>query len=122
MPRAPTISGIHLPDYPVIKDELRLSTVSLTLALSQRERGCVFRLDPRVLDINVAHSTNAYLLMKKAMHPLDDSGGHEGPPLQKFPHPGPLPEGEGIRVKESLSSELTPSVVTSGYSHSIPSG
>ena len=34
--------------------------------------------------------------MKKAWYPLDDSGGHEGPLLQKFPHPDPLPEGEGI--------------------------
>jgi len=37
------------------------------------------------------------MLEKKAFHPRDDSGGHQGPPLQEFPHPSPLPEGEGIR-------------------------
>jgi len=31
-------SSIHLPDFIVIEDELYTSTVSLTLALSQRER------------------------------------------------------------------------------------
>ena len=52
-----------------------------------------------------SHPISAYLLMKKAFHPLEDSGGHQGPPLQKIPHPSPLPEGEGIR---GLSSPASP--------------
>jgi len=51
------------------------------------------------------HPASAYRLVKKAFHTLDAAGGHPGPPLQKFPHPGPLPEGEGIR---GLISPVSP--------------
>ena len=45
----------------------------------------------------MVHPASTDLLVKKAFHPLDGTGGHQGPLSQKFPHPGPLPKGEGIR-------------------------
>ena len=56
--------------------------------------------------MNRSSEKSAYLLVKKAFHPLDDLGGHQGPPLQKFPHPSPLPEGEGIRGLISPASMI----------------
>ncbi len=47
--------------------------------------------------LSLVHPTSTYLMKQNRFHPPLDEGGHQGQPLQKFPHPSPLPEGEGIR-------------------------
>ncbi len=63
-------------------------------------------VDKRMALIKRVHPASAYLMVKKAFHPLDDSGGHQGTPLQKMPHPDPLPGGEGTRNERFLDNRM----------------